>query len=62
MRRIQRTTIAGVGLLAGIAAAVSFRHMHELCLRHSEDRLAALLVPSGTPRNPAATTRSSVIF
>ncbi|WP_084965480.1 DUF2637 domain-containing protein [Thermoactinospora rubra] len=45
VRRIQRTTIAGVGLLAGIAAVVSFRHMHELCLRHGEDHLAAVLIP-----------------
>ncbi|MFI6325063.1 DUF2637 domain-containing protein [Nonomuraea sp. NPDC050556] len=45
VRRIQRTTIVGVGLLAGIAAVVSFRHMHELCLRHGEDHLAAVLIP-----------------
>ncbi|WP_405087577.1 DUF2637 domain-containing protein [Microbispora sp. NBC_01389] len=45
VRRIQRTTIAGVALLALIAAVVSFRHMHELCLRHGEDRLAAVLIP-----------------
>ncbi|WP_229798737.1 DUF2637 domain-containing protein [Planomonospora parontospora] len=45
MRRIQATTIAGVALLAGIAAIVSFRHMHELCLRHGEDSLAAVLIP-----------------
>ncbi|MFE3450792.1 DUF2637 domain-containing protein [Nonomuraea sp. NPDC059194] len=45
VRRIQLTTIAGVGLLAGIAAVVSFRHMHELCLRHGEDHLAAALIP-----------------
>lgn len=45
VRRIQRTTIAGVSLLATIAAVVSFRHMHELCLRHGEDHLAALLIP-----------------
>lgn len=45
VRRIQRTTTAGVGLLAGIAAVVSFRHTHELCLRHGEDRLAAVLIP-----------------
>lgn len=44
-RRIQRTTITGVLLLAGIAAIVSFRHMHELCLRHGEDQLAAVLIP-----------------
>ncbi|MEU1881441.1 DUF2637 domain-containing protein [Streptosporangium sp. NPDC020072] len=45
VRRIQRTTIACVALLAVIAAVVSFRHMHELCLRHGEDRLAAVLIP-----------------
>lgn len=45
VRRIQRTTIAGVSLLALIAAVVSFRHMHELCLRHGEDHLAAVLIP-----------------
>ncbi|MFB9627531.1 DUF2637 domain-containing protein [Nonomuraea helvata] len=45
VRRIRRTTITGVLLLAGIAAVVSFRHMNELCLRHGEDRLAAVLIP-----------------
>ncbi|WP_240778103.1 DUF2637 domain-containing protein [Nonomuraea basaltis] len=45
VRNIQRTTIAGVTLLAVIAAVVSFRHMHELCLRHGEDPLAAVLIP-----------------
>ncbi|MEO3797845.1 DUF2637 domain-containing protein [Nonomuraea sp. B10E15] len=45
VRRIQRTTIGGVALLAVIAAVVSFRHMHELCLRHGEDHLAAVLIP-----------------
>ncbi|WP_158578592.1 DUF2637 domain-containing protein [Spongiactinospora rosea] len=45
MRRIQFTTIAGIAILAGIAAAVSFRHMHELCLRHGEDHLTAVLIP-----------------
>jgi hypothetical protein len=44
-RHIQRTTIAGVALLATIAAVVSFRHMRELCLRHGEDHLAAVLIP-----------------
>ncbi|MGW0808532.1 DUF2637 domain-containing protein [Nonomuraea sp. NPDC002799] len=29
----------------GIAAVVSFRHMHERCLRHGEDHLAAVLIP-----------------
>ncbi|ETK34535.1 DUF2637 domain-containing protein [Microbispora sp. ATCC PTA-5024] len=45
VRRIQGTTITSVFLLALIAAVVSFRHMHELCLRHGEDRLAAVLIP-----------------
>ncbi|MEV6032774.1 DUF2637 domain-containing protein [Nonomuraea sp. NPDC052116] len=45
VRSIRRTTITGVLLLAGIAAVVSFRHMHELCLRHGEDHLAAVLIP-----------------
>ncbi|WP_030506717.1 DUF2637 domain-containing protein [Microbispora rosea] len=45
VRRIQQTTIAGVFLLAVIAGVVSFRHMHELCLRHGEDHLAAVLIP-----------------
>ncbi|MBE1584600.1 DUF2637 domain-containing protein [Nonomuraea angiospora] len=45
MRRIQRTTITGVLVLAAIAAVVSFRHMHALCLRHGEDHLAAVLIP-----------------
>ncbi|MEV1199422.1 DUF2637 domain-containing protein [Microbispora rosea] len=31
--------------MAAIAAVVSFRHMHELCLRHGEDHLAAVLIP-----------------
>ncbi|MEV6157067.1 DUF2637 domain-containing protein [Nonomuraea sp. NPDC052129] len=45
VRRIHRTTITGVLLLATIAAVVSFRHMHELCLRHGEDHAAAVLIP-----------------
>ncbi|MEQ4724310.1 DUF2637 domain-containing protein [Nonomuraea sp. B19D2] len=44
MRRIHRTTITGVLRLAVIAAVVSFHHMHELCLRRDEDRLAAVLI------------------
>ncbi|MEU8196220.1 DUF2637 domain-containing protein [Microbispora amethystogenes] len=47
VRRIQRTTIAGVFLLAAIAAVVSFRHMHELCLRHGEDHLLIPLAVVG---------------
>ncbi|MEV0586743.1 DUF2637 domain-containing protein [Nonomuraea sp. NPDC050310] len=45
VRHIQATTIAGVAILAGIAAVVSFRHMHELRLRHGEGHLAAILIP-----------------
>ncbi|WP_433214912.1 DUF2637 domain-containing protein [Microtetraspora malaysiensis] len=45
MHRIRRTTIAGVVLLAAVADVVSFRHMRELCLRHGEDHLAAVLIP-----------------
>ncbi|MET7327453.1 DUF2637 domain-containing protein [Nonomuraea sp. NPDC005650] len=45
VRHIQRTTIGGVVVLAGIAAVVSFRHMHELRLRHDEDYFAAVLIP-----------------
>ncbi|WP_405087596.1 DUF2637 domain-containing protein [Microbispora sp. NBC_01389] len=44
-RRNQRTTIAGDAVLVLIAAVVSFRHMHELCLRHGEDHLAPVLIP-----------------
>ncbi|RBQ14184.1 hypothetical protein DP939_42185 [Spongiactinospora rosea] len=45
VRRIQCTTIASVAFLAAIAGMVSFRHMRELCLRHGEDQLAAVLIP-----------------
>jgi hypothetical protein len=45
VRSIHRTTVGGVALLAVIAAVVSFRHMHELCLRHGEDQIAAVLIP-----------------
>ncbi|WP_327586792.1 DUF2637 domain-containing protein [Nonomuraea sp. NBC_00507] len=44
-RWIRYTTLAGVLLVALVAAVVSFRHMHELCLRHGEDPLAAVLIP-----------------
>ncbi|MFI6483716.1 DUF2637 domain-containing protein [Nonomuraea sp. NPDC050663] len=42
---IRPTTMASVLPLAGIAAVVSFRHMHELALAHGEDALAAALIP-----------------
>ncbi|MCG5214722.1 DUF2637 domain-containing protein [Streptosporangium sp. KLBMP 9127] len=32
-------------IVALVAAVVSFRHMHELALRHGEDGLAAALIP-----------------
>ncbi|MFI0425077.1 DUF2637 domain-containing protein [Spongiactinospora sp. 9N601] len=39
------TTLGGVAVSVGIAVVVSLRHMHELCLRHGEDHLAAVLIP-----------------
>ncbi|WP_281274134.1 DUF2637 domain-containing protein [Sphaerisporangium album] len=42
---IRRTTTAGVVLLAAIAAAVSYAHMHELVLRHGESPWSAALIP-----------------
>ncbi|GES26130.1 hypothetical protein Aple_090290 [Acrocarpospora pleiomorpha] len=45
VRRIQRTTVASVAIRPAIAAVVSYRHIHELCLRHGEDQLAAVLIP-----------------
>jgi hypothetical protein len=42
---IRVTTTASVLVVAGIAAVVSFRHMHELSLAHGEDPLAAALIP-----------------
>ncbi|MFG1708799.1 DUF2637 domain-containing protein [Nonomuraea sp. M3C6] len=44
-RVIRWTTTAAVALLAGIAAVVSYGHMHELAIRHGEDPWAAALVP-----------------
>ncbi|MGW4964081.1 DUF2637 domain-containing protein [Nonomuraea sp. NPDC004186] len=42
---IRRTTTAAVAILAGIAAVVSYRHMHELAVRHGEEAWSAALVP-----------------
>lgn len=42
---IQRTTTATVVVLAAIAAVVSYRHMHELALRHGEASWSAALAP-----------------
>ncbi|MEV2272931.1 DUF2637 domain-containing protein [Nonomuraea africana] len=44
-RWIRWTTTTSVALLAGIAAVVSYRHMHQLALRHGESDLGATLVP-----------------
>jgi hypothetical protein len=42
---IRRTTTASVVLLAGIAAIVSYRHMHTLALQHGETVWTAALIP-----------------
>jgi hypothetical protein len=42
---IQRISAASVLLVAMIAAVVSFRHMHQLALRHGESTLTAALIP-----------------
>ncbi|MGR6913148.1 DUF2637 domain-containing protein [[Actinomadura] parvosata] len=42
---IRWTTTLAVALLAGIAAVISYRHMHELALRHGEDPWTAALAP-----------------
>jgi hypothetical protein len=44
-RRIRLTTTASVVLLAGIAAVVSYRHMHALALQHGEVPWTAALIP-----------------
>jgi hypothetical protein len=44
-RLIERTTTASVALLAGIAALVSYGHMHALAMQHGEGRLASALIP-----------------
>jgi hypothetical protein len=44
-RWVRRTTTVAVVVLAGIAAAVSYRHMHELALRHGEGSWTAVLIP-----------------
>ncbi len=41
----RRTTTASVLLLAGIAAVVSYRHMHVLALDHGEPAWTAALIP-----------------
>ena len=42
---IRQATTAAVVLLAGIAAVVSYRHMHTLAVRHGEAAWTAALVP-----------------
>ncbi len=44
-RWIRRTTTATVLLLAGIAAVVSYTHMHTLVLQHGEGVWASALIP-----------------
>jgi hypothetical protein len=44
-RWIRRTTTASVVLLAGIAAVVSYGHMHALALQHGEGAWASALIP-----------------
>jgi Protein of unknown function (DUF2637) len=44
-RWIRRTTTASVLLLAGIAAVVSYGHMHALALQHDEGAWASALIP-----------------
>jgi hypothetical protein len=44
-RWIRSTTTASVLLVAVIAAVLSYRHMHELVLKHGEDLWAAALIP-----------------
>ena len=44
-RWVRRTTTASVVLLAGIAAVVSYGHMHALALQHGEGAWAAALIP-----------------
>ena len=44
-RLVERTTTASVALLAGIAALVSYGHMHALAMQHGEGRLASALIP-----------------
>lgn len=44
-RLIRAITSASVGILALIAAIVSYRHMHRLALKHGESELTAALIP-----------------
>ncbi|HEY5988286.1 MAG TPA: DUF2637 domain-containing protein [Streptosporangiaceae bacterium] len=44
-RWIRRTTTASVVLLAGIAAVVSYPHLHTLALEHGEGAWASALIP-----------------
>src|SRR5215468_12338243 len=44
-RWIRRLTTASVVVLAGIAAVVSYRHMHTLALAHGEGAWTAALIP-----------------
>ncbi|MGW3352156.1 DUF2637 domain-containing protein [Nonomuraea rubra] len=44
-RRIHRATTATVIVLAAIAAAISYRHLHMLAMRHGETAWSAALLP-----------------
>ncbi len=44
-RWIRRATTARIVLLAGIAAVVSYQHMHTLTVAHGESAWAAALIP-----------------
>jgi hypothetical protein len=44
VHRIRCTAVAGVALLALIAAVRLVQQMHELCLRRGKERLAAVLI------------------
>jgi hypothetical protein len=44
-RWIRHTTTVSVVLLAAIAAVVSYKHMHQLVLRHGESAWSAALIP-----------------
>ncbi|MEV4170235.1 DUF2637 domain-containing protein [Nonomuraea sp. NPDC049709] len=60
-RWVRVTTLAGVLLVALVAAVVSFRHMHELSLRHGEDSLAAALIPLSVDGTIVAASMSLLV-
>ncbi|MFI6485764.1 DUF2637 domain-containing protein [Nonomuraea sp. NPDC050663] len=48
-------------LVAAIAAVVSYRHMHELALRHGESELGAALVPLAVDGMIVASSMSTLL-